>query len=231
MLEIVFTLLLVLLAWFWFDSMGARDVKAVLDFLDVKESVLMGHSMGVNVVLEFARLFPDAVKALVLANGTPQRPLETLFGGNFLAPAFKIFSLLEKEYPAFLEGAWKLQEKSQIVATGLGALGFNRSLTDPGDIRRYAQQIAELHPVVLSRMMTDYENYDATPWLHEIKQKTLILSGDQDQITPPRTQDLLAQLMPNAELIRIKHGSHCSTLDLPDYVSLLLERFLRELSE
>jgi pimeloyl-ACP methyl ester carboxylesterase len=207
----------------------ARDLKAVLDFLDVKEATFLGHSMGVNVVLEFAHLFPQMVQGLVLANGTAKQPLETLFGGNFLVPGFKLLSILEKNKPEIIEGLWKLQEKTKLIGQGLGRLGFNRSLADPEDILIYAKQMAELPPIVLSRMMDNYQLYDATPWLHEITQKTLIFSGEKDLITPPPTQDLIAQLMPNAELVRLRHGSHCSTLDLPDLINLLIEKFLKQI--
>jgi len=230
----------------WFDYRGHRhtplpqnpstltvdsctqDLKAVLDFLEVEDAVFLGHSMGVNVVLDFARKFPERVKTLVLANGTPKRPLETLLGGNFLIPAFNLLSRYEKEKPSIVEQVWKLQEKTKLIGNALGMLGFNRALSAPEDIRTYAHQIAELPPAVLTRMMDDYQNFDATPWLHEIAKPTLILSGDSDLITPPHTQDLMMQLMPNAELQRIQHGSHCSTLDLPDYVNLLIERFLAQ---
>ena len=205
----------------------AKDLQAVLDFLDVKEATLLGHSMGVSVVLEFARLFPSRAKQLVLANGTAKRPLDTLLGGNFLSPAFQILSRYEKENPNLIQSLWKLQEKTSLVGNFLGAVGFNRALTSPEDIRTYARQIAELPPSVLTTMMDDYQSFDATPWLHDLKQKTLVLSGEEDRVTPPETQDLIAQLMPNADLVRIQSGSHCSPLDLPDYVSLLIERFLK----
>ncbi len=205
---------------------SAKDLKAVLDFLDVKETVVLGHSMGVSVVLEFARLYPEYVSRLVLANGTPKRPLDTLLGGNFLIPAFNVLSKLEKEKPSLVQNLWKLQKKASFIGDILGTLGFNRALTSLDDIKTYARQIAELHPSVLTSMMDDYQHFDATPWLHEIKQPTLILSGQDDKITPPQTQDLMAQLMPNAELVRMRHGSHCSTLDMPEYVNLLIEKFL-----
>jgi pimeloyl-ACP methyl ester carboxylesterase len=205
----------------------ALDLKAVLDFLDIPSATLLGHSMGVNVVLEFAHLFPERVKSMILANGTPKRPLETLLGGSYLMPAFGLLSKFEKDKPSLLGNLWKLQERMQFIGSSLGALGFNTALSDPQDIKTYAKQIAELSPTVLTRMMDDYQNLDATPWLHTIKTKTLVLSGDSDLVTPPHTQDLMAQLIPNAELHRIQHGSHCSTLDMPDYINMLIERFIR----
>jgi pimeloyl-ACP methyl ester carboxylesterase len=205
---------------------SVKDLKCVLDFLEVKEAVFLGHSMGVSVSLEFARVYPEMVKMLVLANGTARKPLETLFGGNLLQPAFWLLSKFQRERPELISAGWKIQEKTKFVGQMLGVLGFNRNLVHPHDVLTYGKQMAELPPVVLTRMMDDYQHFDATSWLHEIQQKTLILSGDIDQVTPPKTQDLIQQLMPNSELIRVQHGSHCSTLDMPDYVNLLIERFL-----
>jgi pimeloyl-ACP methyl ester carboxylesterase len=205
----------------------ARDLQVVLDHLDIKQATVLGHSMGVSVVLQYAKMFPERVKQMVLANGTAKRPLDTLFGGNFLLPAFQVLSYYEKEKPSLVEKIWKLQEKTALGGSFLGAVGFNRAVTAPGDIKTYAKQIAELPPAVLTSMMDDYQNFDMSPWLHDIKARTLILSGADDKVTPPATQDLMHQLMPNSELVRIQHGSHCSTLDFPDYVNLLIERFLK----
>ena len=206
---------------------SARDLKAVLDFLDIPKADFLGHSMGVSVVLQFARSYPTRVDRMVLANGTPKRPLETLLGGNYLSPAFDLLSRYERLKPDWVKSVWKLQEKSVASNLFLGALGFNRALCDPEDIKTYSKQVASLPPQVLTHMMEDYQNFDATPWLHELPHKTLVLSGEKDYVTPPETQDLLAQLLPEAELVRIRHGSHCSTLDLPEYVNLLIEKFLR----
>lgn len=203
-----------------------KDLRCVLDFLDIKNATLLGHSMGVSVAMEFAHRFPEMVDLLVLANGTARKPLETLLGGNFLQPAFGILSKIQKEKPEWVDAGWKIQEKSMWVAQTLGKLGFNINLVHPNDIITYGMQMAELPPVVLTRMMDDYQHFDATSWLHEIKKPTLILSGEFDNVTPPRTQDLIHQLMPQSELARVQHGSHCCTLDMPDYVNLLIERFL-----
>jgi pimeloyl-ACP methyl ester carboxylesterase len=205
---------------------STRDLRAVLNFLEVEKPILLGHSMGVSVVLQYTKDYAQDVQSIVLANGTAKRPLETLLGGNFLMPAFQTLSTLEKEHSAIVEKIWKLQAKVTVIGDTLGRLGFNPALAHPEDIKTYARQIAELHPSVLTRMMDDYQHFDASPWLHEIRVPTLILSGERDLITPPHTQHFLHQLIPHSQLVTIEHGSHCSTLDLPQTVSLMIERFV-----
>ncbi len=205
---------------------SARDLECVLDSLGVEKADLLGHSMGVSVVLEFARKNPERVNRMVLANGTPKRPLDTLLGGNYLSPAFGLLKRYQDLKPDWVKRFWRLQNNELAASAMFGILGFNRNLCDPGDIRTYARQIAELPPEVFTHLMDDYRNFDATPWLHELGHSSLVLSGEQDLVTPPGTQDLLHQLLPRSELVRIRHGSHCSTLDLPEYVNLVLEKFL-----
>jgi pimeloyl-ACP methyl ester carboxylesterase len=59
----------------------ARSIAAVLDDLGIERAVLVGHSMGVPVVRQFWRLWPDRVLALVLVDGflraQPMNPWQT----------------------------------------------------------------------------------------------------------------------------------------------------------
>lgn len=48
----------------------AEMVKAVLDYLNLKRYILIGHSMGGYVALTFSQLFPTNIKGLCLMNST-----------------------------------------------------------------------------------------------------------------------------------------------------------------
>jgi len=54
----------------------AEAVKAVLDELDIKKCVLIGHSMGGYVTMAFADLFPDRLFGYSLFHSTPFRDTE-----------------------------------------------------------------------------------------------------------------------------------------------------------
>jgi pimeloyl-ACP methyl ester carboxylesterase len=207
---------------------ASRDLLTVLNHLDVGQATFLGHSMGASVVLQFARDHQDRVQKMVLANGTAKKPLETLLGGNYLGPAFELLSRSERMKPDWVNLLWKLQYDVGASRQLLGNLGFNRGATHPGDVETYTRQIAELPPVVLTQTMNHYQAFDATPWLHELSQKALVISGEKDLVTPPETQDLMNQLLPNSKLVRVYGGSHCTTLDYPEYVCLLIEKFLSE---
>jgi pimeloyl-ACP methyl ester carboxylesterase len=208
----------------------ARDLGTVLDELGIKECVLLGHSMGVNVVLEFYRQNPERVLGMVLANGTAKRPLETLFRNNALQAGFQILKKAYQKSPELVSLLWKLQKGNPIARTLVALGGFNPHLTPQADIELYVDQVAEMDPAILIHLIENYDNYDATAWLHTIQVPTMILAGEQDNMTPVEQQELMHQLIPHSQLEVIRHGSHCPQMDLPDLVNLKIEKFLDELN-
>ena len=59
----------------WHDSMSyalmAEDVKETLDHLGLEQVMLLGHSMGGKIAMEFALRYPDRVNKLILADISP----------------------------------------------------------------------------------------------------------------------------------------------------------------
>lgn len=208
----------------------ARDLSVVLDDLGIRDAVFLGHSMGVNVVLELVRQQPERVRGMVLANGTAQRPLETLFRHNTLQTGFQLLAKAYQRLPKLVTRAWALQKNNPFTRTLVSMGGFNPHLTPKEDIDLYIQQVAEMDPAVLINLIGNYGAYDATSWLHRIQCPTLILAGQQDNVIPLEQQELMHQLIAGSRLDVIKHGSHCPQMDLPELVDLRIEKFLKELN-
>lgn len=205
----------------------AKDLNALLDELKIDSAVFLGHSMGVNVVLEFAHLFPERVAGLILSSGTPTRPLETLLHTDMLKPAFGVMQWLSDKAPDLLLKLWKTQKSNPLVQKSVGLLGFNPHLTPKEDVALYVDQIAELDPRIFLHLIRNYDHYDGSTWLHTLAQPTLVLAGERDYVIPLKQQELLHQLIPQSRFELIRHGSHCPQMDLPDLVNLKIENFLR----
>ncbi|MBL7717181.1 MAG: alpha/beta hydrolase [Bdellovibrionales bacterium] len=204
----------------------AKDLLCLLDELKVEKPMLLGHSMGVNIVLEFYRLFPHRVAGMVLGNGTARKPLETLFGNNLLQGAFKAFRVLYEKMPDTVRKLWKSQTRNPLARAGIAFGGFNPHLTPKADIDLYVDQVAEMDPIILLNLIENYDDYDATSWLHHIDVPTLIFGGEQDKMIPFHQQELMHQLIPGSELQLIRQGSHCPQMDLPEVINHKIEKFL-----
>lgn len=207
-----------------------RDLGTILDELKIKDAVFLGHSMGVNVVLEFYRQQPERVAGMILANGTAKRPLETLFRHNSIQTLFHVITRLHKKAPELIELFWKLQKGNPIARSIISLGGFNPHLTPQADIDLYLDQVMDMDPSILIQLIKSYDSVDATSWLHKIQAPTLILAGEKDVICPLEQQELMHQLIPNSRLEVIRHGSHCPQMDLPELVNLKIENFLKDIN-
>lgn len=207
----------------------ARDLGTVLDELNVQDAILLGHSMGVNVVLEFYRQQPSRVAGMVLANGTAQRPLETLFRHNALQAAFQLLRKVYRRSPELVRMLWKTQRGNPIARTLVSLGGFNPHLTPQADIELYIDQVANTDPSILIQLIENYDSYDANAWLSTVHCPSLIIAGEQDRLIPLEQQELMHQLIPGSRLEVVRHGSHCPQMDLPDLVNLKIEKFLADL--
>src|SRR3990167_10045095 len=54
-----------------------KDCKSVLDTLKVKKGILLGYSLGTQVIYEFYHRYPTRVAGLIACLGTYGRPMDT----------------------------------------------------------------------------------------------------------------------------------------------------------
>lgn len=156
------------------ETFGA-DIAKLLAEKDVRDAVLVGHSMGCRVVLQAALDAPGRVGALALVDGSwlgPAHPVKiddfanfarNLFAGMFLAPS----ALGE----AIIERATQLPE-------AIGAALFSRMVR--WDAERMQSALAAVRVPMLVAQST-YLNAErkrvamkpgeTTPWLELVRQK------------------------------------------------------------
>lgn len=204
----------------------ARDILDLYNELGLTKAPILGHSLGVNIVLDFYRVAPDRVSALVLANGTPKDPFETMFHHNFLQVAFPAIRSAHALFPDLVQKFWASQGASPINREFVSMTGFNRKYASQEDINEYLRGTALVGVDVFLNLLGDYMSYDATHWLHEVKAPTLVIAGEKDLITPPKNQRVFAELIPNSEFAVIPEGSHCPQMEKKDLVSGIIRKFL-----
>lgn len=161
-----------------------------------------------------------------MRTGSARGPLETLLRSNLFQIAFPYVYNAYKKYPKIANFIWAAQGKSKIAPWLVGQLGFNPNLAKSADIETYVRMVAKMDMIITLQLLKDYENYDATPWLHKIHVPTLIIAGEDDLIIPREAQEIMHQLIPNSEYELIRHGSHCPQMDIPELINIMIERFL-----
>jgi len=67
--------------------------------------------------------------------------------------------------------------------------------------------------------------------LNQIKQPTLLIWGNNDNITPPFVAREFNKLIPNSELQFIDKCGHAPMMEVPDEFNIILHKFLKKLNE
>ena len=70
---------------------------------------------------------------------------------------------------------------------------------------------------------------DATPGLSAIAVPTLVIVGEDDEITPPPAAEAMAGAIPGARLVVVPAAGHLSNLENPDAFNAALREFVTAL--
>lgn len=207
----------------------ARDIAGLLQFLNLEKASFWGHSFGAQVVLRAFENNPELFANIVFINGFASNPIANMFGVDVVPILFEHFKQGYQILPQTLAHLWRLAVNNPL-AIHLSALagGFNLNLTSLKDIEIYAKGVASMDLEVFIALFDQMSKYNALPVLDQIQVPTLIISGKRDSVTPKDYQETLHRKIKKSQFLSVPYGSHCTQLDLPDFVNLRIEKFLRE---
>ncbi|MBV9211128.1 MAG: alpha/beta fold hydrolase [Acidobacteria bacterium] len=189
----------------------ASDVAALLDELEIERAVVGGLSMGGYVTLAFHQLFPERVRALVLADTKAQ---------------------------ADTDEARKVREEQalKILREGMSAIAdaMLPKLLAKETLEEQAQTVARVREMILTtqpqgaaaalRGMAARE--DSCHLLPQINVPTLVIVGSEDMITPPELAREMQSAIRGSRLEIIEGAAHVSNLERPSEFNHALKTFL-----
>lgn len=179
----------------------ARFVQAFLDALTWPAATIVGHSMGGAIAMWLALDSPDRVEKLGLV-GTGARL---------------------RVHPAILDG---LQADNPLpTLRDINARAYRSDAPDE-QIERATQELAATPTAVIYRDFVACDTFDIMEQVGDIQQPALVLTGQQDQLTPPSYAEYLAEHIPSAQLSLIPDAGHFVMIERPQAVTDVLEEIL-----
>ncbi len=205
-----------------------QDLTSVMEAAGIRNAVLLGHSMGTQVVLEAWRRHPSRVDGLVMICGAYGRPLDTFWDSRLAGPIFDVvYAIVNLAPRAFSRGNARLM-RSPIPMWIANAGAVDRKMCRPGDLRPYFDHLARVDSQVFFLMAGEMQRHTAAKWLDRVDVPTLVVAGENDRFTPHRLSVHMRDRIPGAELLTIPRGSHAALIEQPELLNLRLEKFLRE---
>lgn len=206
----------------------AEDIKAIYDELKIKNAHHIGHSMGVNVSLEFARVYPKLVNKMILISGTVLPPQDIMFDTNLVEILLPFIKQFSQDYPKVFKFIWKNSYFNPLLQQAIHRGGFNTEKVEMEFVEYYLKRIAELTPELFLQLFDEMKHHDVLKDLEKIETPSLIMGGDEDQVIPNYYQNILVEKLPNAQFHEIKAGSHVPQVDFPQTINQLIEDFFQQ---
>lgn len=204
----------------------AADLKEVCDHLGIKKTSQIGHSMGVNVCLEYARNWSSELNNLVLISGTVFPPQDVMFDSNIMGIVTPLLADLKSKAPSVFDLIWRTSHLNPLAVKLTHRGGFNQQQVPPEMIKVYLEKVGELSVDLFLQLFSEMKQHNIITELGNIKTPTLIMGGDKDQIIPNYLQRILIEHMPNADMYVVKDGSHVPQWDFPQTVNNVIYDFI-----
>ena len=220
-----------------YDSLSmennAKDLCAVLDHAGVEKATLLGHSMGVQTILEFYRQNPERCSALIPVLGTYGHPFDTFLGtdmGKYLFP-FGFYStfLFPGAVHKITQAALKVVFSDYVAWPGARLTGLvNFQHIRKNDLQLYLEHLKSLDLRAFMAMAKRMQEHSAQAILPDIKVPVLVIAGEDDLFTPLEVSRKMHRMIKGSEFLVIPHGSHAALVEQPELMNLRIEKFLRE---
>jgi pimeloyl-ACP methyl ester carboxylesterase len=94
---------------------------------------------------------------------------------------------------------------------------------------RFVRLTRQCAPPVIFNDFKACDHFDIRSRLPEIKLPTLVLCGEEDQLTPVKYSRYLHENMSTSRLVLIPHAGHMAMAEQPDKMNTALETFLNSL--
>ena len=179
----------------------AADLAELLDLLGAADVVLVGLSMGGYVAFEFLRRWRQRVRGLVLMDTRAEADSPEARAGRDAAAA-----------TARDHGAAAIAEAMLPKVLGPSTRAGARATVERVQAMMAATPVAG----IVGALGAMRDRPDSTPLLPELAGlPTLVVAGDEDELTPPAQARAMADAIPGASLVIIRSAGHLPTLERP----------------
>ncbi len=178
----------------------ADAVYRIIDAAGAPRPIPCGLSMGGAVAIELLLSHPEAFAAGILMHT----------GAKLRVMPF-IFEAIEKDFKQYEDMVVNFAVSSKMDKA--------RAKTILGEITNPSKDAA-------INDFTACDRFDAMDRLALIQVPVLVVTGSEDNLTPPKYGEHLSRQIPGAQLVQLDHVGHLSPIEQPEAVNQVLRDFL-----
>jgi pimeloyl-ACP methyl ester carboxylesterase len=198
----------------------ADDLRTVLEALDLRDAVLVGHSMGGMAVQAFAVRHPD-----VVAQRVAGLVLLSTSSHNLVSDARRVRGAIERVVNLGPDVGTFMRQRN--LGLLLANLGFGDE-PHPSHVEATREMLAACDKATTREAVSALLHLDLTAGLPNLQVPTLVVVGTADALTPPRDSRRIAELIPDAQLVEYEGGGHMLMYERTAEVDALIMEFARD---
>jgi pimeloyl-ACP methyl ester carboxylesterase len=179
---------------------AAAVIAEFLDALGIARVVIGGHSMGGAIAQQFALSYPERTDGVILI-GTGAR----------LRVLPRLLDLLAADYPRGVD---------LLMSLAVGAQA-------PAELKTELHRAtADNAPGVVLGDLQACDRFDVMKRISAISAPTLVICGDEDQLTPPKYARFLGERIAGASVAVIPGAGHYVQVEKPRETTAAVRQFL-----
>lgn len=206
---------------------SADDLRRVMDAAGVEEAILVGFSLGCQIVFESWRHFPERIRAMIPILGTYGRPFDNFLHPRVGAVLYKTFSTLgPPAAPLIIGGAYvgMRTPMAHFVNQAFGMIGRNVGRTT---MQPFYDHFALIDPKTWVAMGIAAQKHTARDLLQGIDVPVLVIAGGRDLFTPEHLSYEMRDSIPDCQLVTLPDATHSGLFEYPEEIITAVDTFLR----
>jgi len=193
-------------------ALMAQDTVELMTQVGIEKAHILGVSMGGMIAQELALHYPERVNKLILActncGGTQSIVAPPDVIGLFTNRTGTPDEIKQRMFKVLFPDEYIANHADQLEQLWLRAIR------------------APIPTDALLRQLEAIQTFSTYDRLDQIQAPTLVMTGDQDILVPPKNAEIIAGRIPGARLEIFEGGGHGFTGQFPDKFCQVVEEFL-----
>lgn len=191
----------------------AGDYKTVLEYFDVRDAILVGHSTGGFLSIVFMVSYPQVAR---------DRLRGAVLMASLAGQATKDNPQNQIQIPMIQSGIMDLVARSDVYGLLFGASVYGENPTF-APVEVFRETFVRQNHQALIPILENLSNEDYYVRLHEITVPCVVVCGEKDATTPRWHSEAMGEQIPNARSIWVPNCGHMLNWEAPEVIVEAIE--------